>query len=121
MVDGFCMHRLNNTEIVDYLRRMVENVAYPSPRFAVLLEPIIGSYQGKGRLTSSHPCQSLPFTDRVRQFLPHVLIEEWFVIERFQLRRRTVLEQVDNPLCLGSKMGEDRKSTRLNSSHVKIS
>ena len=94
------------TEIVNDLGGMGEEVTYPGAGLSILLKPIIGSHQGKGRLARSHPCQSLTLTDGVRQLLPHVLVEEWLVIKGFQLGRCPVLEQVDDPLCLRGKMGD---------------
>ena len=77
---------------------------------AVLLEGKFGTRQRKFSLIGRHAREPLAHADGRGEVLPMHFAQPGFVVKQVQLRRRTVLEQVDDALRLRRKM---RKAKRL--------
>src|SRR6185437_4136671 len=92
MVDGFSIHALYNTKIIDDFRSMRQQLTHPCTRLPVLIELKYRGCQRKFFLISSHTRKPLTHTDRRRKMLPEHFLQFGFIVKKIQLRRSAVLK-----------------------------
>src|SRR5690606_6018716 len=100
VIDGFGVQRLNKAELISDAGDVRKEFADPRTRSAVSLKIEERSYEGKALLIGSHSGKSLAFANRIRQLRAMQLLQQRLVIEALQLRRRSVLTEINNTLCL---------------------
>ena len=104
MIDRLGMHRLNDTEFIDHLRRIGQQAAYPGSRLSSLCEFKNRRSHRQPFLIGCHSRESLVTANRVGKIGSCKFFEPWLVVPHFQLRRPTQLKETDGPLCLWCKV-----------------
>ena len=104
VIDLLGVHRLDEAEIVDDLRRVRHQLADPGPRLSILLESECRWRDRERCLIRAHGGEPLALPDRVGQIHSPHFRELWLVVEELQLRRPAALKQINDSLGLRSKV-----------------
>ena len=106
MLRQISVHRINETNVVDHLRRLRKNTAHPLSALAVLLK-LERRFQ-----QSAFGVSQGPKLDCFRT-LPGVFFDGRFVVKGIDRRWTTGHEKLNDAFCLGPKMGQAISSARL--------
>ena len=112
MINLLGVNRLDETQVVDYLRCFRKQFAHPRPALAVLR---VLEYRRSNRETGlrrRHPSQPLSVADRGGQVGPAPFLEHRLIVKQFQGGGSAGLEQIDDSLGGRREMGKARKSSR---------
>ena len=104
MVDCFRVHRANETHVINALRQIWKKLRDPHPAFAMLLERELGRGDRKTTLTTGHRRKTLAVSDALRQILVKPIVHFWFVVKEVYLWGTADHVEIDDALCLWSKM-----------------
>src|SRR5690606_2518301 len=100
VVYGLRVHGFYNTQIVYHFGGIGEQFAYIGSIIAVAVEIELGAYQGEAVLPGGHTGESLSVSDRFGKIFAPALVQEWFIIKKFQLGWSSALEEINDPLYL---------------------
>ena len=102
VVDRFGLHRADQAHVIGKRTDVRDQLAaHLSSCFAEFLKFPASSRQRKLALPGRHPSDPLIHVDEITQLFAFVLAKQWLWVEQFLLRRRTALEQIDNPFGFG--------------------
>ena len=100
MVDRIDMHGANQGNIIGHCSDVGHERRDLHPALAVLLELKGRSHALEHRLSGRHAGDALAPSDTRRQLLAGHLLELGLGVEKIEVRGRTRLEEVDDPLGL---------------------
>ena len=104
MIDRFGVHGTNHRDVVRNGFHVRQQLAHLNARLAAPLELEFTRGHRKPLLATGHRGDALAVADGVRQVLIEMISQSWFMIEKINLRRRTIHVQVNQSLSLGRKM-----------------
>src|SRR5206468_2185749 len=96
VVDRLCEHRAYYAQLVRHCGSVRQQLAEPGTGLTVLFELKNRSGQRNRGLLRSHAGQPLAAAHLLGQLLAIEFVQERFVIEQFQMRRRAALEQIND-------------------------
>src|SRR5690606_40242727 len=91
------MHRTDDGDVVDRLGRVVKQLAYLDATLTVVAELERGGHHRPGGALGAEVASG--------NGLPCHLVKQRLVVERVDMRRATIHEEVNYPFRLGGKMG----------------
>ena len=104
------MDAFDETEIIRNAGDVGKHITHPGPRLSILLEVKIRANQGEVLLTRSHSSEALPLPDGFWEVLPMHFTKLGLPVKCLQLRGRTILKQINDPLGFWGKMRESQSS-----------
>ena len=104
VIDRLGVHGTNHRYVVRNGFHVRQQLAHLNARLAAPLELEFTRGHRKSLLATGHRGDALAVADGVRQVLIEMISQSWFMIEKINLRRRTIHVQVNQPLSLGRKM-----------------
>ena len=104
VVDGFGVHRFDESDVIDDGGRLREQFAEPRPRLTMLLKIEDRRGAGERLLPGGHAGDTLPHADRIGEFGAVQFLQLRLVIEQVDVRWPTRHDQPDDPFSLGPKV-----------------
>ena len=112
MIDGICVHALDEAEIIDDAGRVRHEAADPRSALSVLMKRFDRGEHELARGISGHRAE--PFAAEI--FFRHrravQLSQFWFVVEKIDVRWGSVLKEVNDTFCFGCKMRQAERVRR---------
>ena len=113
VIDRLGVHRADDGDVVDHLRRVRQQLGHPGAVLPVLRELEGGRRDREARLARRHRGETLALANRVGQILVEPVVHLRLVVEGLHLRRRADHVQVDRALGLGREVRQSRAVLRL--------
>jgi hypothetical protein len=107
------VHRLDEGDVVHNRAEMRQEPTKPPPALAMLPERHDRRQHSFALLPLSHRAQPLIFMNRLRQLLPAKFFHLRLVIEHVDVRRSSILQQVNDMLHLRRMMRQIGQATEL--------